>query len=71
MFPDRGVINKAYDLKAFERFTVHVDEIPGCGNVSVSTEIQSLDGVGIICERAMYFDYYGTIGGHGSLGYTD
>ena len=71
MFPDRGVINKAYDLKAFERFTVHVDEIPGCVNTSVSTGIQSLDGAGIICERAMYFNYYGTIGGHGSLGYTD
>jgi len=70
MFPDRGVINRTYELKAFERFTVHVDEIPGCGNASVSTGIQSVNGVPVICERAMYFNYYGAVGGHDSRGYT-
>ncbi|MBC7253331.1 MAG: C40 family peptidase [Actinobacteria bacterium] len=37
------------------------DKVPGA---SFGTVIESLNGVGVVAERAMYFDYFGRRGGH-------
>ena len=70
MFEDRGIISIDYPILANSRFTIHANDIPGCENSSLSIRIVSLDDVPIICERAMYFAFYGDMGGHDSLSYT-
>lgn len=54
------------DLKAGTRQSIHLDELPGLSNASVSTRVTS--DIGVVAERAMYFDYEGKKGGSDSIG---
>jgi hypothetical protein len=78
MKPEGEPIVKEYKLAATSRLTIPVDEIEGLQSTEVSTKIQVLGAVecersatcenGVVAERAMYFEYKGIVGGHGSLG---
>ncbi len=60
------------DIAGETRTSVYLNSIPGLeAGAEVATEVQ-VAGSGIICERAMYFDYESGIGdrsgGHSSIG---
>ncbi len=61
-------------LPAGSRTTVHLDELPGLADASVSTKVTCTNGATINAERSMYFIYYGDnlasgkSGGHDSIG---
>jgi hypothetical protein len=61
-------IVKGFDLAPESRFTLNLKNIPGLENVSVSTKVEATGDV--ICERSMYFNYNGYVGGHDSIGVT-
>lgn len=61
-------VTRSFEVKATSRFTLNVKSVPGCENENVSTQVQA-DG-DVICERSMYFNYNGFIGGHNSMGVT-
>ena len=61
-------INHTVTMTPDSRYTVKVDEIPGCENHHISTYITA--DVPVIAERAEYFNYYGITGGHASIGAT-
>ncbi len=61
---------KNYTVRAGRRYTIHVDSIPGLRSTGVSTYLESTNGVGIIAERTMYFNYRGRKGGHATIGAT-
>ena len=71
-------IEKEYKVEPMRRFTIHVDEIEGLEDAEVSTEVFVLnageggeweeEAPGVVCERAMYFNYFGINGGHCSIG---
>lgn len=61
MKPDGSVVNGTYQVAAFARYTIHVDNIPGLSSTEVSTMLQSDQDVSV--ERSMYFDYSGKLGG--------
>jgi len=63
-----AMVERTYTVAANSRFTVFVDDI--LPNDEVSTKIESTNGVGIIAERAMYFNYNGKADGHDSTGVT-
>lgn len=48
-------IEKKYDLKPRSRFTIPVDGIKGLERGEISTRVESLNGVPIMVERAMYW----------------
>ena len=54
------------NVSAGSRYTIHVDDLYALDSVDVSTKIESLNGVGIIAERAMYWsaDDQDKIDGH-------
>lgn len=58
------------DLPPRSRFTLHVDEVPlpGYDDTEFSARVDSPGGV--VAERAMYFDYQGSDGGHCERGAT-
>jgi len=55
-----------FTLNGGERFSVHLDDLPGLADAQVSTEVYS--DVPVVAERAMYFTYDGKSGGHDSIG---
>jgi len=55
-------------VPANSRVTVHLDELPGLADASVSTRVTSTTGAQVNAERAMYFNYNGKKGGHDSIG---
>jgi hypothetical protein len=57
---------RTYILKAGSRTTINLNEITRPGDVSVS--LYSANGVPVIVERAMYFDFGGIDGGSVSMG---
>ncbi len=69
MLPDGSVVSRSYTVNPISRYTVHVDEEPGLGATDVSAHITS--DVGVIAERAMYFDYKEKQGGHVTSGATE
>jgi hypothetical protein len=67
-FKDNGeVIERDYELLAHSRFTIKVDDVPGCESTAVSVQV---DGgtTPLMVERAMYFNQEGRDGGHCSIG---
>jgi len=63
----------SYDVGPHSRLTIPVDEQPGLAATDVSAVIQSVNGVPIIAERAMYFTPAGQpsfTGGSDSAGVT-
>ena len=59
MLENGATIKKTYNVKPKSRYTVHVDAISGLENAGFSTTMVSTNGVGIIAEHALYFDYNG------------
>jgi len=51
-----------YELGPYSRTTVHIDSLPEFGACSVSAKVTASQP--IASERAMYFDYNGSKGGH-------
>jgi hypothetical protein len=65
----------SFILPGGTRESIHLDELPGLEETDVSTRVTSDGGYGhgvpVVAERAMYFNYQGTIaGGHDSIGVT-
>jgi SpoIID/LytB domain protein len=65
-----GELSAGYRLKPRSRMTISADRIKGLENAGFSTSLHSVNGVGFIAERAMYFDYNGCglDDGHDSVG---
>lgn len=64
--PSQPAKSYPFDVKAHSRFTMRVNDfLPGQG---VSMQVQTLNGVPVVAERAVYFDYFGINGGHDSAG---
>ena len=59
---------QSYTIAPQSRFTIHLNEVPGCANHHISTRLVSTNGVDIAAERSMYFNFYGIPGGHDSIG---
>jgi len=57
-----------FDLPAGTRKSIHLDDLPGLADTDVSTKVVS--NIGVVAERAMYFNYEGRQGGHDSIGVT-
>ena len=70
MREDGQVVERSYTLPPLSRYTISADRIPGLESAGFSTRLVSRNGVGIIAERAMYFDYGGLTGGHEGMGVT-
>ena len=64
-----GPLEKGFDLAPESRFTLNLKSVPGLEHTSVSTKVEATGDV--ICERSMYFNYNGNIGGHDSIGVTE
>ncbi|MBK5093408.1 MAG: SpoIID/LytB domain-containing protein [Actinobacteria bacterium] len=71
MREDGANIVKTYELAPHSRYTIPADRVEGLDNAGFSTRVASLNGVGIIAERSMYFDYNGISGGHDGRGVTE
>ena len=61
-----GPVERSFVARAGSRFTLNVKDVPGCENASVSTKVSASED--IICERSMYFNYGGHVGGHNAMG---
>ena len=57
---------RTYQLTPGSRTTIFLNDVTAPGDVSVS--LYSANGVPVIVERAMYFDYNGITGGSASTG---
>jgi len=72
--PGGGSVQKEYTVKARSRFTIPVDQVQGLSGTEVATTVQSLNGVKVIAERAVYFvytdGYCSRDGGHDTVGVT-
>ncbi len=68
-YPEGGAapIIKNHTILPNSRYTIFVNDDAG-PNRTISTEIVSDHN--IICERPIYFDYYGLTGGHDLMGFT-
>jgi hypothetical protein len=56
--------DKVFNLPAGTRQSIHLDELEGLSDASVSTKVTS--DLDVVAERAMYFNYNGKTGGHTS-----
>lgn len=72
--PGGVAVAKDYTIKPKSRLTIPVDGIPGLSDSEVSTTVRSTNGVGVIAERSMYFNYTAgggeRTGGHCTNGVT-
>jgi len=68
MRPDGSTVEENVIVVPTSRFTIHVNQL--VLNESVSTTVESTNGIGIVVERAMYWDTGGVewAGGHCSAG---
>lgn len=64
-----GPVNRSFAVNAGSRFTLNVKDVPGCAQASVSVRVSASGDV--ICERSMYFNYRGFVGGHNAMGVTE
>lgn len=66
MCPDGETLSYFYQISPHSRLSLHVDDIPRLADSEVSVML-SCD-VGVVAERAQYFDYYGRAGGEATYG---
>ena len=73
MQPGGVTSTKNIIVGATSRKTIHVNEEEGLSDADVSVKVESTNGIGIIAERAMYWDAGGVhwAGGHCSAGVID
>ncbi|MHB8894181.1 MAG: SpoIID/LytB domain-containing protein, partial [Candidatus Geothermincolia bacterium] len=55
-----STIKKQYPVAARSRYTIHADTVAGLENAGFSTKLESKNGVPVVAEHALYFDYNGT-----------
>ena len=67
---EEGVVAQEYTAHPHSRLTIFAGDIVALEGKSFSTKISSKDGVKLVAERSMYFDYHGRKGGHASIGAT-
>jgi Tol biopolymer transport system component len=72
LLPSGATLTRTYTVPAASRRTIYVDEIPELAATDVSAVLESVNGVPIIVERAMYMTRNNQTfgGGHGSAGVT-
>ncbi len=63
-------LRREYEIAARSRFTLKVDDVPGCESAQVSVMVDG-SGTPLLAERAMYFNQEGRDGGHVGLGATE
>ncbi len=68
MRQDNTPVEVDYKLSPETRFTIRLDDVPGCEAGSIATRLVS--DVNIVAERVSYFIYDGIDGGHGSIAAT-
>lgn len=61
-------VTRTQQLPANSRTTLRLNDVPGLEASDVSTMVESTNGVEVVAERAMYFDYGGFDGGHAAVG---
>jgi len=66
MLPDGNLVPYGALVPGQSRFTVHVDDIPGCESTDLSTHVGA--DMPVICERAMYWEGASLPGGHDTIG---
>lgn len=69
MLRDGTRVKKVYSIKPRSRFTLKVNDVPEAALQDVSTMVES--NVGIIVERAQYFEYAGKDDGNASCGLSE
>jgi hypothetical protein len=62
-------VEASFEVGAKSRFTLNLKNVPGLEHASVSTEVHASGDV--ICERSMYYDYNGMVGGHNAVGISE
>lgn len=66
---ETGTVDPVFlTVPAGQRKTVHLDEVVGLQDASVSTKVTCTNGATLNAERSMYFNYSGRTGGHDSVG---
>jgi SpoIID/LytB domain protein len=68
MKEDGSTVKKRYAVAARSRYTIHADIVPGLENAGFSTRLESRNGVPIVVEHSLYFDYNGSGRSDGSCG---
>ncbi|NPV60693.1 MAG: hypothetical protein HPY75_13680 [Actinobacteria bacterium] len=66
MLPGGGTVPYGVLVPGRSRYTVHLNEVPGCEDTDLSTFVTS--DVPVICERAMYWRGASSFGGHDTIG---
>ncbi|MCK4267327.1 MAG: peptidase S8, partial [Actinomycetia bacterium] len=66
--PNGGTIVRTYQIGAESRKKIITNNIPFLSSRKFATKIESTNGVGLVAEREMYFDYKGIEGGHSTIG---
>jgi photosystem II stability/assembly factor-like uncharacterized protein len=66
MLPDGNVVPYGIVVPGQSRYTIHVNEVPGCESTDLSTFVSS--NTPVICERAMYWQGATSKGGHDTIG---
>jgi hypothetical protein len=61
---DGMTVQRELELGPYRRTTLHVDEIPNLEEAQVSATVEASDP-GVVAERAMYFNYQGSMGAVG------
>lgn len=70
MLPGGRTVIRETKVPPTSRFTANLGTIRGLEDEEVSTLVESLNGVGIVADRAVYFDYHGITGGNAEAGAT-
>jgi len=63
-------LTEEFELPPKSRYTRCLSDVEGLESDAVSPQVESLDGVPIVCERSVYFDFTEFLGGHDSIGYA-
>ncbi|OFW59063.1 MAG: hypothetical protein A2W01_04200 [Candidatus Solincola sediminis] len=66
MLPDGTIVPYGIAVPGKSRYTIHVNERPGCEQTDLSTYVSADKPV--ICERAMYWRGASSYGGHSTIG---
>lgn len=66
---DGTVVPVGFVMAPRSRFSLHLDDVPGCESCELSATIAA--SAEVVAERAMYFSYSGMAGGHDSVGVTE
>ncbi len=66
--PNGLTVVKRYNIRGHRRLSIHINSITPLRSTSVSTKIESINGVGVVAERSTKFAYHGKAGAHSTIG---